>query len=314
MRASADPPPPLPHHRHTGGKQEPVVGAQRRIAVLQQINLNSYRVRVGAREIVAHSTQPLPVGGKLVGTITVDRGRYVITIAGRRTLPAAARLLARLELADTPLAHIVAGAMVDAQLPLDPQIARRIERLLKERPGSEHRRRQQARIAAEAEQRGLMLPEEAIAQIVELLGGGADSGARDGRRHPDSDDHVESSSLEQQVRAAFRLGDVADHPLHLMNHIVGEGDHWVHIPFNARQGAQEVCGMLRIQIPHAQAIVDHGDRRIVWREAVIEVETPAGLAQYRLEPDGDEVRVVPRGDFSTQGAGGILAPDDEIWA
>jgi hypothetical protein len=92
-----------------------------------------------------------------------------------------------------------------------------------------------------------------------------------------------------EVRGSFRLSAQADHPIHLFNHVVGEGDHWVVVPINAPGCDLEAS--LRIRIPRGYALGNDRSLPAV-REAVLLVLCGETRWLFGLQPTGSGLRVV----------------------
>jgi len=235
----------------------------------------------------------LPVGAVLTATISRDGARFVIQLPHAQIEPRMQRLLVQLQLRDSPTARLTVHAMLAARLPLDPATARRIAAAVERGRDASHRRRI-ALFVAEAERKGVDLMPEAIDLLTGLFGHHGER--RHGRRESSEHRHGNNGdeTLEAQVRGVFSEQEQADHPLHLLNHIVAGDDHWVTVPLRAHRGDTTLSGVIRIRMPRSVALSHSGENTaaaLSWDAAIIDLETPAIPARILLRPGAKAIWV-----------------------
>lgn len=309
---------PVPRGSSNGGdRARPAtdLSGLRSVRILEHLGAHRYRISVGGTRLLARSAHRLTVGMTVQADLRATGGTLQLRLAEAELTPRLQRLLVELNLQDTPASRTALQAMLTAALPFDPTVARRvISALSRGRTGAA--RRQIALMAAEAEKKGLLMPDEVWGLLAGLY---APHNEDQGESEPDDTAHEAEPSLVDQVRKAFRLQQDADHALHLLNHVVAGDAHWITIPFDARHAGARLTAVLRIRMPRAEALGPptggHGTYR--WDVATIDVTTPTSTARFLLSPDPDGTVKWARygnGDFPSDDSIDILSGKGESWA
>ena len=265
-------------------------------------------VRIGRETVVARSELRLAPGDRArVAVIRTHDGGVVLRAApgiepgGQKSAEAAAESAVRAP-AETPdgVARLILQAFVRARLPLDSRRTEAAVRRVRSRPGGDER--ELADRAARAESKGLL---DSDAVWAMLSSGG---GNRDRDRKSDGDTaHGESrgaddsgrASYHEAVVSAFATTEYPDSPIHVYNHVIGRGDHWIYVPILAPD--ETMTAELHIRIPRSYALgIDRQQSAL--GEAWLSVTSGDASARLRMTPGPDGL-VVSLAD-ADDGSGG----------
>lgn len=193
------------------------------------------------------------------------------------------------------ISEAVVRAFIRTGLPLLPErLQHACKRVIAAFRGKHQRAGELARFEALSQRKGLFFGDD-VADVVGWFGGHGPSDGGDSRdtRAASKGDGRKSGTpgnlTAAEVRRSFRLSAQADHPIHLFNHVVGEGDHWVVVPINAPGCDLEAS--LRIRIPRGYALGNDRSLPAV-REAVLLVLCGETRWLFGLQPTGSGLRVV----------------------
>ncbi|MEE8441661.1 MAG: hypothetical protein V3S41_08075 [Spirochaetia bacterium] len=253
-------------------------------------------LRIEGRRILATTQFPLRKGQWYVMRPQQVAGRLSLRLeskVSRLVMPA--EIVRSAGMSDDAISEAVVRAFIRSGLPLLPaRLQRAYRKVLSVSRGRHREVKELARLEALAEGKGLVF-EDDLWDVIGSYGsrgqqdGGGDSGAhaRRGAKGVGGGRSVEPK--ESDVRGSFRLSAEADHPIHLFNHVVGEGDHWIVVPIDA-PGA-DLQASLRIRIPRGYALGTDRSLPAV-REAVLVATCEGSRWVFGLQPTGSGLRAV----------------------
>lgn len=247
-------------------------------------------LRAGNSTVRATTLYPLRQGEWYVVRPEMSRGRVSLRVEGQvaRDL-VASEIIRHVGLPESDLAGNLVRAFVRAGLPLE---AGRLQRVYRQLTGSGRDKtgdtREIARLAALAERKGLGAVEGLLEAVLGAQGRPEDFSRRDrgGGKGRDSEPARRGAD---GVRAAFALGEKAETPLQLFNHMTGEGDHWIIVPISLAGG--EVRASLRIRVPRSYAL-GSDPAAPAYREAVVVAENAGRRWVFGLQPSSEGTKVI----------------------
>ena len=246
-------------------------------------------VRVGRETVTARSELTLAHGDRVRVSVVRTRDGVVL-----RSAPAAEAA----EAAAANSAHgganvqdrvtrLILQAFVRARLPLDPKRTEAAVRRVRSRSGGQAR--ELADRAARAESKGLM-DSDAVWAMLSSSGGQSNggSGREAEQRHGHGSQDSSPASFHEAVMSAFATTEVPDSPIHVYNHVIGRGDHWIYVPIQTPD--ERMTAELHIRIPRSYALgIDR--HQTPFAEAWLSVSSGAATARLCVTPGPDGLTV-----------------------
>jgi hypothetical protein len=220
-------------------------GAVREITVISVKSGGAVVARMGRTTIEGRTPLPLTPGQKVRVRIRVLPNGIQFLDAPKSSVEADS---GRVALRSGDPDRAMMRAFVRAGLPLhEARLSRASRRASSSRLlGGDRERRDQA---ARAEAKGILDSD----WVWEAIGGCSERERDTDEDRPGSQRREKKPHFQQAVDHAFRTTSSPEAPIHLYNHVVGRGDHWIFIPidFPSDQGMR---AELHICIPRAYAL------------------------------------------------------------
>jgi hypothetical protein len=247
-------------------------------------------VRVGRETVTARSELTLAPGDRVRVSVVRTRDGVLLRSAPAADVAAEAAAVnsahSGANMQDR-VTRLILQAFVRARLPLDSKRTEAAVRRVRSRPGGQAR--ELADRAARAESKGL-LDSDAVWAMLSSSGGqsdgesGREAEQRDGHGSPESS----PASCHEVVMSAFATTEVPDSPIHVYNHVIGRGDHWIYVPIQTPD--ERMTAELHIRIPRAYALgIDR--HQAPFAEAWLSVTSGAAAARLCVKPGPDGLTV-----------------------
>jgi hypothetical protein len=210
------------------------------LSVLKALGPNKWAVGIGGRVYPAVSDLDLSAGTVLRARVGYASGRVVLTIEKGLENPASAALL-RQGLPDTPIAQVIARALLQSGRPVLPETVDRIKSVLAR---SRLEPRRAARLAALAVEKRIDLSSPGLDGLFSLLSFG-EKGGGDPRRYRGRPLPRGAAALRRHASSLAVDGAAQPSALQVFNHARGSSPSWVVVPFLFTEGGESLAGTMK---------------------------------------------------------------------